>query len=622
MNTLLGQSIQSLTTQQLTDVCKHLDTEYRKGSPVVTDELFDRYFIELETRNPYSSFVNQPQNDSSELTAKGRVKHTSLMLSTQKAYSIEEIESFINRCESAAYRLGKNPKELMFKITSKLDGVACKAINGNQLVTRGCGQFGSDVSELLNQGLVVKGSIDMAFAVGEIVMDQQYFDQYLASEFAHPRNVVAGLVNAQTLSQPAINALRAGAVHLCIFNDMKNIVVSSDDLIFNFEALIKSVKNNDGYPFDGTVIEIIDEDVKEFLGSNSHHHLWQIAFKQAGETAIVEVVDVSWQTGRTGRVSPILHIQPTLLSGATISKITAHHAKNILVNGLGKGAIIEIIRSGEIIPKALKTLRKVSALVPKGCPSCAYPLHWKNDFLVCEGDDCSANINAIIQHHFKIIGCDLFGQKSVQKLIDSGYKKIEQIYDMSTDDFVNCGFGSGQARNLVAEMERVIREPLRDNLLLASLGISKLGRSASKKILMNHRIDELNDISANDIIQIDGFAEVTSTNIAAKLAEKQPTLQYLLSKGFNLQHTQDQAVKVAVGSGTLAGKTIVFTGKMAGNRDEMKADAESKGAVVSGSVSAKTSILCCGEKVGAKKIEAAKAKGVEIITEADYWSRF
>lgn len=629
MQELLSKPIESLTDEELSSVCIDLNIDYRRGTTIISDEGFELYMNALEARIPEHDLLTKPQpTDIQEDTSKGRIKHLSPMLSTDKAYLLEDVEAFISRCEKKAIEIGLSTSDIRYRILPKLDGIAGEHVAAKkQLSTRGDGMYGHDMSHLLRDGLVIvgDGSTD---AVGEVVVLTDYYNKYLAEEFEHPRSMVSGMTKSDNYNEFAQQALEDGAIHLVLFRDLPVVVATAQELVDNLTDLEQKMIDETPYLLDGTIIEVENEDLKAAMGSNSSEHRWQIAKKVAGETAVTKIIAETWQVGRTGRITPVCHIEPTNLSGATITKISGKHARYMQVHKLGVNAEFTLIRSGEVIPNHLTTEVGVEPNIPTHCPCCSEPVVWKKSpqtdidtFIYCENIACPAQYERAIMHHFKTIGVDLFGKVSVRKLVDAEYTCIEQIYMMNEEAFVSAGFGSGQARNFVEEIKRGIREPLQDKFLLASLGISKLGRGTSEKLLAIHRIDELDGLEPEQLLNIAGFGDKTSVSIPKALAEKAQTLKFLLGRGFNLTHTQDILSKAPTG-GSLEGIHIVFTGTMSGSRDEMKLDAKSKNATVQSSVNGKTNILCCGEKVGQKKLDAAKAKGVEIITEAEYWERY
>ncbi|HFG1874014.1 TPA: BRCT domain-containing protein [Vibrio cholerae] len=632
MQNLLTKPVQSLSTTQLAELCVYLNYEYRKGSPVVSDESFDFYARELFAQAPDHAFFSLPQpTDTAADNAKGRIEHPTSMLSTDKAYELSEIKTYVDRCHSVASSIGMKPEEVKFRVLAKLDGIAGRLVaSRRQLVTRGDGTFGNDISQLLDNGLVIVGDASRD-GVGEVVMPTTYFDENLSDDFAHPRNFVSGAASATTYSDAALKALKDGAIHLVLYRDMPVIVVSGDELLANLDELVRRTKDSSPYPLDGTIIEVESDELKAEMGSNNRFHNWQIAKKEAGETADVEIIGETLSVGKTGRITHVFTIPPTELSGAVITKISGKNAKYVKDHGLGIGAKFRLIRSGLVIPNHLTTLEPVTPNIPANCPCCGEPTEWLknpmtgiNTFIACKNISCPAQQGRAIEHHFKMLGIDNFGSATIQRLIDNAFTCFEQIYLMNEESFINIGFGSGQAANFVSEIQRGMREPIQDKFLVASLGISKLGRSASEKILKHFRIEELGSLTESDLSAIHGFGEKNSKHISESLAARRDSLNFLLSRGFNIKHTQDieKELSETSSNGSLSGVNIVFTGTMSGSRDEMQADAKVKGANVQKSVNKKTNVLCCGDKVGQKKLDQAKELGVEIISETEYWERY
>ncbi|MEF1300836.1 hypothetical protein QTO17_02760, partial [Vibrio owensii] len=159
MKELLTKAVNELTNDELSSLCVYLNEEYRAGKPEVSDEAFDFvYMAALRERVPNHPLLTAPQPTVFE-TAKGRVQHPSPMLSTDKAYELEEVESYVARCEKAALAAGLDPNTLQFRVLAKLDGIAGRLVaTPKQLITRGDGAFGNDISHLIEAGLVIIGN--------------------------------------------------------------------------------------------------------------------------------------------------------------------------------------------------------------------------------------------------------------------------------------------------------------------------------------------------------------------------------------------------------------------------------------------------------------------------------
>jgi DNA ligase (NAD+) len=272
----------------------------------------------------------------------------------------------------------------------------------------------------------------------------------MADYFEHPRNMVVGIISSDTLNENAKIALDDGKVHFVPYNQVHSMIVDGLRLVEETRHLVQELLAKVDYPTDGVVAEVTDGRLKEKMGATAHHYRWQIAIKTKGETAQTTVVGIQWQVGRTGNVTPVLEVEPVSLSGATIRRVSAHHAGNIRNAGIGVGTRIEVIRSGEVIPKLENVLEVTEAAQrPQTCPSCGETLVWRNDFLKCPNNDaCRAQIEQRISHWFRILGnADWFGIQTIRKLVANGHDTLEAVYRLSEPDFVAMGFGPVQSKN-------------------------------------------------------------------------------------------------------------------------------------------------------------------------------
>ena len=224
-----------------------------------------------------------------------------------------------------------------------------------------------------------------------------------------------------------------------------------------------------------------------------------------------------------------------------------------------------------------------------------------------------------LEHFFKIHGqVNGFGSKSIEKLVAAGINTLEKIYNSSVESFQEAGFGPGQSKNLRAELDRSILVETEDWRFLAAFGIPQLGQGDSRRLLQHIRLNDLAKLTLEKIMAIDGFAEISSADILGGLTKKRPIIKHMLSLGFNIYETPLLEPSEVIKS-PITGMKIVFTGKMIqGSRNQMKKDALQLGAKVQSSVSTKTDILICGEKVGSAKISKAQKLGVQIMSENEY----
>jgi len=538
------------------------------------------------------------------------------MLSTEKAYTREQLQRFVSRVEKEAQAIGI--PAVVFKVTPKLDGLAGRD-DGLVFASRGNGMVGYEISSALDKGIIPVGGRGQG--LGEIVVVQSYFDAHLADKFEHPRNMVVGIVSSDTLNEDARKALEDKKIHFVPYSQLPTWQGKADRLLEEIDSISDRLIADCDYPLDGVVVEVMQERLKARMGATSHHYRWQIAVKRKGETAQTVVESIQWQVGRTGNVTPVLEVTPVNLSGATIRRVTAHHAGMVGKRGIGPGARIEIIRSGEVIPK-LEQVLSVSQQVelPQRCPACGHDLHWKGDFLRCSHSQCPAQIEQRISHWFRTLGsADWFGIKTIQKLVAQGYDTLEKIYTMDAETFAQMGFGPVQSKNLAEALTVSRTKAVEDWRFLAAFGIPDLGVGDSRRLLEHATLEEILHIEARTIEDINGFGEITSNSIAQGVEDIKETMLHMLALGFNLQKSLLLTQRESAQS-PIAGKNLVFTGKMqGGSREAMQTQARQLGANVQSAVSGNTDLLICGEKVGASKLDKASRRNIEILSEVDYY---
>lgn len=600
-------------------IAKELHQEnqnYRKGEAQITDAQYDQsieVLRQLDPEHPYLHLVE------SEVLSDNTIKHSTPMLSTNKAYTEEEIQDWISKVRKAAYEAGVIPT---VKAMAKLDGVACKRFSDNTLATRGDGTVGNVVSSLLDAGLTIVGE-PVGECVGELVMPKEYFNEHLKGKYANPRNFVAGAVNADKLNPYAEAALRNGGIHFVLFKDMPSMTLSMDEFTTNHLEIEEQLREQCPYPIDGVVYEINELEIREILGSTSHHHNWQVAKKQMATGEIATVSEVTWTVGRTGVIFPTVLLQdPVSLSDTMVSRASGKHAGYILSRKIGANALIKLAKSGEIIPDIKEVIEpSTKVVVPTNCPCCQTLAVMREDQLYCVNDQCSEKLESLIIHHFKTIKALFFGRKTVSKLVAGGFDSIVKVYEMSLEDYQSCGLGDGEAAKLINSIAKVKDADMPDYLLTASLGISNFGRGSSQKILAHYSINELKALNAEHFLAIEAFGDITSNAITEQLKQSE-TLDYLLNYGFRIVHTKDELAKrdaiVASSDSDLAGMRVVFTGTCTLSRDEMNQYAQSLGCIPQKSVNNDTNYLVCGLNVGATKMAAAEKKGAKVITEDEF----
>lgn len=614
------------TENEFIELLDYFNSVYRQGNDKkiehekfsldpISDEVYDALVEDFR-----SQFQDSTWFDSIELESLGSnlIYHSSPMLSTEKAYEMEELEKWFNRADAVSEELHC---DAIYKVTCKLDGFAGD-FEFNKLSTRGDGVKGNDITHILSIGVLKPEGVE---GRGEIVVSKKYFESNLSKDFSHPRNMISSVVSADEVKDITKKALADKAIHFVPYTTLPTFTGTSKEILENFAQVCDDLRNKVDYLIDGFVIESVVEEVKNYMGYNNHHNKWQIAFKERGEVAQSEVIDIKLQIGRTGTITPVIVINPILLSGAVIRNVTAHHMDNIRTKEIGIGSVLEIIRSGEVIPKIEKVITTASYEMPTHCPCCNTELLWSSYFMYCPNNTgCSEQVKQSLQHFFSTLdNNDGFGGKTISKLVDNGFNTLPLIYNMTESDFVKATFGPGESVNLFNALSTSKSVLIEDWRFLAAFGISDLGRGDSKKLLENFSIDTLDLVSPERLVEIKGYGKVTSVSISEGIKSKLELIKELRPL-FNLQISS----KVEIDNDSpFSGKNVVVTGTMVSfSRKEIEAFFTSKGAKIQSKVSKTTNILVYGASAGSKLADAnaIKEKGgsIEIMTESEFISKY
>ena len=289
---------------------------YRIGNPIITDKDYDFIFIsELTKRIPNHPFLKKVETEN-EGFSEEKIKLPEKMLSTDKAYSWDEVEKWLERITKFSDEINFHLGAVLIKGTAKLDGFAGYD-DGKKLYTRGDGNKGSDISRVFNRGLGILNDSERGQGPGEIVVKRSYFESHLSSHFEYPRNFQASLIKEKELDHFAKDAINAKAALFVPFKQLPYWKGSINDFKKNFSEVVYQLEQGVDFDIDGVVFEIVNPDLKIHMGSNRKFHRWQIAYKENKEKAQVKVISITPQVGRTGKITPVAELEPTQLSVAT-----------------------------------------------------------------------------------------------------------------------------------------------------------------------------------------------------------------------------------------------------------------------------------------------------------------
>lgn len=610
--------ISDLSDDELAEFCIIANQMYRDGESIVSDQDYDFVFLSaLTKRLPNHSFLQKLESEH-EGFAEEKVKLPERMLSTNKAYSWGEIQKWLERITKFAEEINLLSKDVLIKGTAKLDGFAGYD-DGVKLYTRGDGNKGSDISRVFERGLAVYHDSERGQGAGEIVVKRSYFETHLSKHFEYPRNFQASLIKEKELNQFAEKAIADKAALFVPFSQLPEWLGGTREFTDNFESIVNELESGVDFDIDGVVFELVNQELKTHMGSNRKFHRWQIAFKENKEKAQVKVISVTAQVGRTGKITPVAELEPTLLSGATIYRATGHHYGLVKDQGLGSGSVVELTRSGLVIPKINKVLKPAEVDIPTQCPSCGAELFWESDFLMClNHESCCDQIVGKMVYFYKVLANnDGFGQATIKKLYENGVRQVSDIYALDEGKLMSMGFGEKTSQNLVEQLIRSRQESVEDWRFLAAFGVQRLGMGNCENLLKHYSLEQVFDLSVEGIASIEGFAELTAELIFNGLVAIKPQYETLISGGFELEKTilVSQTIQYVH---PFQNKKIVFTGTMSQPRAELQKQAKAHGITVSSSVSSKTDFLIIGENVGQSKLKAAQVNDVVILTEEEY----
>jgi len=313
---LIGDLIES--AGDLVEIIQYCNQEYRAGNEVVTNSFYDHVLIaELRLREPGHAFLHTVEEEGEDTFEGKKVKLPERMLSTDKAYELEEIDAWVGRIRKVAKKLGINEETLVFRLTPKLDGFA--ALNPKKenpkkeksLYTRGNGYKGTEITRAFDRGLGVAYDIDgktwsHGMGPGEIVVNKTYFERHLAQHYENSRNILSSVIKEAPLDAVIQEAIDQRKVLFYPFCYLPCKEVGIHDVSARLIELRGSLLSDIEYDVDGVVIEVTNKAIKADMGHTSSHHRWQIAYKENTEFKDVKVISITPQTSKTGRLKRVV----------------------------------------------------------------------------------------------------------------------------------------------------------------------------------------------------------------------------------------------------------------------------------------------------------------------------
>lgn len=610
------------------EIIKH-KALYYQGRPDISDSEYDKLEEELkklDPKNPTLLIVG------STTSASDKIKHDKKMLSLEKTYVVEDLVSW------------KGNEDILS--TMKLDGISCSIIyqDGELTMakTRGDGSFGENITKKVMWVSNVPKLISKKNKIeirGELFCDEKsFFD--LSKEMTtiglekptSQRNIVAGLMGRKD------NLELCRYIKFMAFDYLSDERLETEDQKFsileNFGFLIPEVEihktkesiqdvilkarefmSEGDYQIDGLVFTFNKMALHEELGETSHHPRYKMAFKFQGESKNTTLKEIIWSVSRNGILTPVGDVEPVELSGAMISRVTLHNYGMVAANNLKAGDVIEIIRSGEVIPKFLSVVTPSNNKfeIPERCPSCDSKVEIIEIRLFCKNENCPGKNKEIILNFIQKIGIDDLSGKRLDELINAKLvKTIPDLYRLEASDLIKLDKVKDKLSNKLIES---IQKTKNVDLItfMAALGISGGAFNKCEKIVRAgfDNIEKIKNLSIEQLMKVDSFADKSATDFLSSLREKKDMIDELVGLGF--EFTVEETRETAV-----SGKKICITGALSEKRPVIEDMIRAGGGIMVSSVSKNTDILVTNETDPASsKFKKALELKIKIITEAE-----
>lgn len=671
----------------LSEVIQYHEWRYSVlNDPVISDFEYDTLYKKLEAQEKAFPKLLAPdsptQRVSNDLSGDAvSVAHLTPMLSLDNSYNAEDLKDFDERIKKLT--LLPADTNIEYVVEPKFDGGSIALVYEKDRLTRGATRGNGKLGEEMTANARAMKSIPLKanfskYGIqrvelrGEVLIRKDVFEkmnQQRAKDglsiFANPRNAATGGLRMKSAKESSGRGLEAfiyqlGYAEGADGNDILNKFKTHNESInllselgFKVPTIERKVckniqevaefclgwqekRDNYAYEIDGMVVKVNSRELQEKCGYTSHHPRWAIAFKFKAKQATTKLINVEYQVGKVGSITPVAKLDPVQLAGVTVSSVSLHNEEFISNKDLRLGDTVLVERAGDVIPyivKAMEDLRDGSETVieyPKFCPinDTETPVEltqiegeaaWRCPNCVCGQQQLARMIFHVSKSAMDIDG---FGESYVRRFNELGWvNNIADLYRLDYEQIALLdGFGEKSAKNIEKSINKAKKNPI--FRLLHSLSVHHLGKKASKLIAeqIEHVLD-LQKWTEEDFVDIKDIGPVVAKNVIEYFSnpENIELLKEMETLGVNLRQTEeDKPLKIAADA-PLAGKTILFTGSLQTmGRKEAQAIAKKAGARVISAVSSKLNILVVGEKAGSKLKKAQAVGTVEIMSEEEF----
>ena len=646
---------------------EHNHRYYVLNSPIISDQEFDFLMHELqdlEARHPELYDANSPSvRVGSDITKEFRqVTHRYPMLSLANTYNEQDIEEWYNQVKR-----GLEGEDFEICCEMKYDGLSISLTYEQgrlvRAVTRGDGTHGDDVTTnvrripsiplVLQPGLGYPDSFEIR---GEILMPWQSFNRLNEERedigeppFANPRNAASGTLKSQDSRVVAERGLDAYLYYLLgdqitaeghyealqtarswgfkTSEGMKKVKTLQE--IYDFINYWDEARKSLPVATDGIVLKVNSTRQQRSLGMTAKSPRWAIAYKYKAERVCTKLLEVTYQVGRTGAITPVANMETVQLAGTKVRRATLNNEDFIRSFNLHEGDYVYVEKGGEIIPKIVgvdESQRDASAKPIEfitHCPECGALLQRMEGEAVhyCPNDTgCPPQIKGRIEHFIsrRAMNIDSLGPETVDAFYERGLiHNIADLYTLTAQQVNYEGNREKSARKAVEAIEASKQVPF--ERVVFALGIRMVGETTAKLLARHFKnIDALREATVEQLMEVDGVGEVIALNVVEYFRNdtNREIVDRLISYGLQMQLSQAQ--QQALGT-ELEGMSIVISGVFSHHsRDEYKLMIEQHGGKNIGSISSKTSFILAGDNMGPAKLQKAEKLGIKIVSEEEF----
>ncbi len=635
---------------------------YTGGDSPMSDADWDQKYNELLKLEKESGIV-LPDSPSvrvgaEPLTAFEPHRHISRLWSMDKVQSKEELLAWMQRTEKLHAQLNDGREtplpELKYAVEYKLDGLTINlTYRDGQLVqaaTRGNGEVGEGILPQVRTIRCVpltipyKGLLEVQ---GECIMKLSTLEAYnqTADEpLKNARNAAAGALRNL---DPAVTASRrldaffyqVGTIENPPYTDMDGMLAFLRENGFptshyeehadTYEEICQRIDKVEekrpalDFLIDGAVVKVCDLATRQAMGNTEKFPRWAVAYKFAAEENTATLLDVTWELGRTGKLTPLAHLTPTDIGGVTVKRATLNNYGDIQRKNVAIGCEVWIRRSNDVIPEIMGRVGdagedETEIIPPSVCPACGEPLTERGAHIFClNRSTCKPQAVQRLAHFAgrNAMDIDTFSDKTAELLYDAlGVHDCADLYRLTVNDLlVLDGFKQKRAENLIAALDKS-RHCTLDAFLFA-IGIPNIGRKTARDLAQHFgSLEAVKTASTEELVAIPEVGEIVANSVVEffSFRENVEMIDRLLAAGV-APHHESEAV-----SDSLAGKTVVVTGTLPTlSREDAETLIAQHGGKPSGSVSKKTAFVLAGEKAGSK-LTKAQTLGIPVIDEETF----